>query len=879
MKKSAALLFVLTLGLVGCSSHIKIDNYAKSAQNTGELSEFSLDNPLNNAIVDSVSLFSWGACTNAERYTLEVCSNDQFISNVETIDYYKRENIIDTSFKFNATFEYRDVNYYWRVTAKNSKETKVCSSVFSFYVKAPEVDEFKFDLGESDDWQLHEVGSYADVVVDNSNFFGDNEKTLKISFKEEDTNRGVGFEESDGWVIVSRTVEKSIYGTDALYFNSFYAGDDARIVIRLVDRDNEYWFCRVQVSNNAKQSVILKFSEFEQRTDDVPVANRVFDFERIKYLEVVFEESFGDGVYLLSNMKAIKFSNYKDLFIEKLDFSVFDNTKYTIENYQFDHEVHDKSELEVQYYGTNDKGKPKINGYGFLKINVNRYLMAGDAIKISVKYKGNPGSNIVLRVYEEDTDRWSFKIPFSTLTEDEYTTLVIPYQAFARSETLGDGRRQFYFVINLQFGLEGQYGTGSIFFKDFEVTETAKYKTETKRVVDENGMVEDFDQYIYNSEMYYIWEHSSSNKDEYMALNKTQKPGSSNIAAGQFEYKADMMPALYYIPVEVKHDFSSLTIWLKDMSIKSTNDKAIAITDYRPETKIHIRLVTGEEYEFTIKSLPRVWYAYNIPFNEFDITNEDDLPAPKKDITSKTISHIGISLSFIYKDSKNKELKLYAPNNPVLLDNFGFTKFTELSTELKEKVVSMDNNNIALVDNFENYSNNAALEEYWVDGRNYDYQKKALSTDVSSQGGSKSLDLQFKTNNESPSYYVLTTLDSSVVCRVFKLDLKCDKPAKVFVNFYVKIGGSESQYRATIDPVSDEWTEYVMGFKNFIDVNNSSENFNAGNLGYINRISIGVVYYDTEDDVNAHLLVDNLAFDGNFTADNDFSRFDVNPIV
>lgn len=877
MKKSAALLFVLVFGLVGCSSHIKVDKYANSAQNTGELSEFSLDNPLNNAIVDSVSQFSWSACTNAEKYTLEICSSDQFISNVETIDYYKRDNIVDTSFKFNANFEYRDVNYYWRVTAKNSKETKVCSQVFTFYVKAPEVEEFHFDLGESDDWQLHELGSYADIVVDNSNFFGDNEKTLKVSFKEEDTNRGN--EDTDGWVVVSRTIEKSIYGTDALYFNSFYAGDDARIVIRLVDRDNEYWFCPVQVSNNAKQSVILKFSEFEQRTKDVPVANRVFDFERIKYLEIVFEESFGDGVYLLSNMKAIKFSNYKDLFIEKLDFSIFDNTKYVKDNYEFDYEIHDKTELEVKYFGTNDQGKPKINGYGFLKINVNRYMYAGDAIKITVKYKGNPGSNIVLRVYEEDTDRWAFKIPFSTLTADEYSTLVIPYQAFARSETLGDGRRQFYFILNLQFGLEGQYGTGSIFFKDFEITEKALYTTETKRVVGEDGMVENFDNYTYNSDMYYIWQHSINNKDEYMGLNKTQKPGSNNVAAGQFEYKADMEAALYYIPVEVKHNFSSLSIWLKDMSIKSTNDRAISITDYRPDVGIHIRLTTGEDYLYTIKSLPRVWYVYNIPFNEFDITNEDDLPAPKKDITSQTITHIGISFRFIYKDSKGNELKLYANNNPVLLDNFGFTKFTELSSELKEKVVSMNSDNIAVVDNFESYANTTALEEYWIDGRDYDYQKKALSTEVSSQGGSKSLDLQFKTKSESPSYYVLTTLDSSVVCRVFKLDLKCDRPAKVYINFYIKIGGNESQYRATIDPASTEWTEYVIGFKAFKHTNNSDENFGVNQLEFINRISIGMVYSDTTEAEEAHLLVDNLAFDGNFTADDDFSRFDVNPII
>ena len=144
-----------------------------------------------------------------------------------------------------------------------------------------EVNEVEFDLGEADDWNLHPLGSYADVSIDTTNFFKNDKDSIKIQFKKEDTNQGKP--ESDGWIIVNKTIEKSIYGTDALFFNMYYAGQQADVVIRLVDRDNEYWYAPALVSNNAKQSVILKFDEFKQRTGDVTVANMKFDFERIKY--------------------------------------------------------------------------------------------------------------------------------------------------------------------------------------------------------------------------------------------------------------------------------------------------------------------------------------------------------------------------------------------------------------------------------------------------------------------------------------------------------------------------------------------------------------------------------------------------------------------
>ena len=334
MKKIKLILLPLLIGMTACQSAnvktIDLDEIGKASEKSTSLGSFNLGTPTDKMIVESVQEFTWEESANAETYTLEICSSDMFISNVDTIDYYQRANITSTSFKINSNFAFKETNYYWRVTAKNSKEEKQCNSVQSFYVKAPAVEEVEFDLGETDDWNLHPLGSYADILVNNTNFFGEQEKTLKISFKEEYTHRGN--EESDGWIVVTKTLEKSIYGTDALYFNCFYAGQDSTIKIRLVDRDNEYWECLTQISLNAKQSIILKFSDFVQRTGDVIVANQTFDYERIKYMEVVFERTFGDGVFLISGMKAIKFDNYRDLFISKLNFNDYDETKYTYES-------------------------------------------------------------------------------------------------------------------------------------------------------------------------------------------------------------------------------------------------------------------------------------------------------------------------------------------------------------------------------------------------------------------------------------------------------------------------------------------------------------------------------------------------------------------
>ena len=872
------LLLTILLGLVGCSTakQISVDDFISQGQNMGQIGSFDLVNPLNNVVVENISEFSWTAAENAERYSLEVCSNENFVSTVDTVDYYKRDNITETSFKFNSKFAYRDTNYYWRVTAINSAGKKVSNSTFTFFVQALAVEEFAFDFGDADDWKLHNLCSPATIEMDNSNFFGTKEKSLKISFKQEDMNRGL--EESDGWIVVTKTIEKDIYGTDGLYFNCFYAGQDATILVRVVDRDSEFWYCPIQISNNARQSVVMKFEDFKQRTKDVTVGNFTFDYERIKYLEVVFERTFGDGVFLLSGMKAIKYANYSNLFIQKLNYNDFEESKYVTDNYNFDYEFLGDNELKMDFYGSgNSAGKPAINGYGFVKLNANRYFVTGDSIKVSVKYTGGKGTNIVLRVYEEDTDRWMFRIPYKSLTEGEYSTITIPYIAFGVSQLTGDGKRQFYYVLNIQFGLEGQYSTGSIYFKDFEIVSANNPAVTPTREVNDDGLIENFDNYTYNSEMYFIWTQSVNNKDEYMALNQDAKVGQTNVQCGQFEYKSDMEPALYYLPLDMKATtaFTGLSIWLKDASIKSKDDRAIGITDYRPDATLYIRLSTGEIYGYTFHKLNRLWYKYDIPFSAFEITNEDDLLVPKQDITSGAITHIGISFAYSYYDTgTGKHMPLYSQNNPVLLDNICFTNCVSYAAKCKEKIVSRGAGNIALIDDFDSYSSED-ITDYWTEmNPELAYSGKTVTTDVSSIGGTNSIAFNYQTKTEkknaakysiAPHFNENVVDDTTPLFRTFSINLKSELSATVYVSLVTKVNGKENEYQATISGVNNVWTSYKLGFKYFKLTTDTTENINNSDLKYLHHITITAVY-NSGSELTSAIYVDNMALDANYNS-------------
>ena len=866
----------LLLGLTGCTNTTtpkitpdeNIDINIET--NTGDLGDFHLIGPASGIILEKALEFSWEESANADKYTLEICSSEYFISDLDNIDYYSQENILATSFKINSEFQFKDTTYYWRVTSYNGRGHKECAEVFNFFVKAPEVEEVYFDFGEADDWTLHPTGSYADISIDNSNFFKNNEKSLKLQFKQEDTNQGKP--ESDGWIIVTKTIEKSIYGTDALYFNMFYAGQQADVIIRLVDRDNEYWYAPAQISNNAKQSVILKFSEFKQRTKDVPVANMVFDYERIKYLEVVFEKTFGDGVFLLSGMKAIKFSNYGDFFIDKLDFSDYSESSFTHDTYQYDYQING-TELVLNHYNTQTEEHNKINGYGFFKVNVNRYFVSGDAIRVKIKTSGSAGSNVILRLYEEDTDRWSYKIPYSTLS-DEYKELIIPYGAWQASSLMGDGRRQFYMILNLQFGCEGQYGNGAIYFKDFEIIKLREVIPETKRVVSADGMIEDFNNYTYNSEMFMIWEHSIDNKDEYMALNTANKiGGTSNPYCGQFEYKSDMMEAMYYLPIEASGNFDGFSIWMKDGSVKPGEAKVDHVTNWSPQVRFLIRLVSGEIYEYIVNPLPTIWNEYNVNFADFRLTNDDDLKVPAVPITAEGITHIGFAFQYYYYDASGRAMPMYSMQNPVYVDNIRLSNNTTTGIVTKDKVISMDGN-LAKFDDFESYNNSEDVMNVWAYGKDYDYQLMELSNEVSSEGGNKSAKMKFKSHDNSPSYAMAPAVNKDVRSRAVRFHLKSEVPATIYFNIYLKIGSTTQQYRATIAAAPQVWTEYEIGFsietvdgvKNFEVVSGvNTRSLLASDMPLIQKVTFGAVYSGDASATLYNFYVDNFEFDNSLS--------------
>ncbi len=875
MKKLSRFVLIAALfGMVSCGANIlradarkEIDfstlesNDFTPTTNKATLGTFDLISPMNGAIGEKFVEFTWGACENADTYMLEVCSSDLFISDISGIDYYSKNNITTTTFKVNASFTLESV-YYWRVFAFNDGEEKrLSTSTFTFQIKSKDVDEVEFPVGNADDWRLHSDGSVANISIDESNFFDNDKESVVVEFNAEDLAKG------PSWVIVTKSVEKNTYGTDAFYLNLYYAGQqDAVLFLRVLDRDSEYWHIKVQIANNAKQTLILRFDEFTLRTKDVDIHNEKFDYDRIKDFEIVFEDVRGDGLLMLSDIKTVKFENYKSYFVDKLDFTSYPDSDWTYEKYEFDL-TKTENELTINFYDSNEDGKTAFSGYGFAKVNLNRRFVSGDSVKVSVKASGGSYKNIIIRVYEEDTDRWSYTIPLKSIEQDKYTTFVIPYKAFAKSAIQGDGKRQFSYILNLQFGLEGASSptAGSISFKDFEIVNLEDYKEEGDiKKVQEDGLIEDFNEYKYTCDMYYYWNCSEQNKDEYMTISGEEKVGKGNAYSGRFEYKADMADAIYTLPLKCEYEgFTSLDFLMKDASIKSTNEKFSYLENVNPDIFINLNMSNGKIYQYIMVAVKSSWYQYEIPFEKFYLANGTETGKPEIDTTK--IESINFSIKYYYFDFYGKPSPTYMDDNIVYMDNLSFGHATNESETLVEEIIHTDENGIAMVENFENYDNTQDMEYYWYDGRTYSYQYKELSDDVSSVGGKHSGKLKFLAKNESPSYYMSPKIGDDVTSRGIKVSFKCDVSATVYVNFYIKVGTTDMQYRATLNNVELAWTEYKIGLANFTDVNKGSRLFTYRDIPSIYRISIGVTYSNGEKDKEEFLYVDNIAFDNSIT--------------
>ena len=840
-------------------------NSINKAVHTGEIGDFKLTGPEDGFITDTGFTFTWEEANNADNYQIEIASTLSFVNDDEDEVYVKENNLASTQYALNFNLPKKDIIYYWRVTAVNVDHTKK-SEVGNFYVASPKVDEIPIKIEDEQDWVLHKEGSYADIKIDRSDFFGTGHDSLAIIFDKEHTLQGKP--SSDGWIVITKSEDRELYGTDSFYFNFYYSGHDASVLVRVLDYDGEYWHKQVQISNNAKQTVLMRYEDFELRTAGTNIFNRKFDWQHIRYFEIVFERTFGDGICLFSNIKAVKFNDYKGMFMDKMDFRSTDPKDWTYENYDFRNDMvisEDGSELTLNFTAKNAETNPNgFSGYGFQNVNVYKYFIEGDAVRMKVKYTGaSSNSNFYFRILEEDNDRWQFKLSFNYLIRDDYKELVIPLKAFQRTDYMtGDGAKQFYYIQKFNIGLADNYSTGSLSIKDLEVIKIDDIVENRKRIVSSDGCIDNFNDYGIYTEMYYYWDQSVVNKDEAMKLDTIHKAGgSTNTYCAEFDYKADMEMATYQIYLDTKNvdpSLNAFSIWLKDASVKF-DDPAVAYLDEKDiaaEMTIQLTMDTGEWYRYVIDKVEKEWHKYTIKFDDFTLNNGDTLFDKPNPLNVNHIIHMAFGFKYLYYDQQGNHHPTYAIANPVYLDEIYFknateTSIVEISGTIKEDT---DDPNKITIETMEGYDRDADIFEYWSYATERDYNEMALATDVSSIGGAKSLRMHYK-GYESISYSRATQFANTITAKGFSIDVKGDGKATVYLNLNWRSGTTLMKMRFTLSNLPTVWTHYEIGFELFKDVNGSSKTISANYAKNIESVSFGIVNSDYS---NSDIYVDNL---------------------
>ncbi len=872
--KFLSLLFVPFL-LLGCEKQQQ-ENYNSQSINVvnsvGEIGDFDLLTPEDGFSTNTGFTFTWEAASNADYYALEICNLDNFINDPDEV-YVKESNLFYNKFDLTYILPRKDINYFWRVTAYNKDHRKQSNKTGIFFYESPNIDEINIEIEDAQDWVLHKEGSYADISIDRSDFFGNDKNSLAIVFDKEHTCQGVP--KSDGWIVVTKTEDRELYGTDSFYFNFYYSGHDATVLIRVLDFDGEYWHNQVQISNNSKQTILMKYEDFSLRTAGTNIFNKKFDWEHIRYFEIVFERTFGDGICLLSDIKAVKYENYKYMFMDKMDFRRDDMDSWTYENFNFEKTIsEDGSEITLGFKAKNAETNPNgFSGYGFQNINLYKYFVTGDALRMKVKYTGaSANAMFYFRVLEEDMDRWQFKVPFNYFIKDDYKELVIPLKAFQRTDYMqGDGAKQFYFVQKFNVGLADNYSTGTISIKDLEVVKIRDILPENVKVIEsnglgqrevpENGCIENFENYEIYTQIYYYWQQSFENKDEAMKLDTIHKTGGNlNKYCAEFDYKADMQQAEYQLYMDASKVVgkNAFSIWLKDASVKF-DDPAVAYIpeeDIAAEMIIQLTMDSGEWYRYTIDKVKKEWHNYTISFNDFTLFNEDDLFDDPLPLSSEHIIHLGFAFKYFYFDQNGNKHPTYAIANPVYLDEIYFvtadkTSIEEISGTIAE---DKDNPNRITIETLEGYANDASIFDNWSYGVDRDYNEMALSTDVSSVGETKSLRMHYK-GYESVSYIRNTPFANTVTAKGICIDMKGDGKATVYLNLNMRVGTTVYKMRVTISDMPTTWTHYEIGFSLFKDVNGSSQSISAAKAKQIETISFGIVNNDYSA---SDIYIDNL---------------------
>ena len=872
MKKRFLSLLLLPLLLIGCQKqdNTQYENHPiEITRKSGEIGDFKLLSPNDGFVTDTGFTFTWEEASNADYYQIEIANTIDFINDPDEV-YVRESNIYTTKYDLNFSLQKKDIEYYWRVTAFNKDHKKLCDEIRSFHYNSKKVDELQIEIEDEQDWTVHKEGSEAKVSIDRNNFFDNGGKnSLVISFDKEHTSQGIP--KSDGWIVITKSEDRELYGTDSFYFNFYYTGHDATVLIRVLDDDGEYWHKQVQISNNAKQTILMKYEDFELRTAGTNINNREFDWFHIRYFEIVFERTFGDGVCILSDIKAVKYDDYKHLFMDKMDFRISDPKDWTYENYDFDKTIsEDGSEITLGFTKKDEEHPDGFNGYGFQNVNLYKFFASGDAIRLKVKYTGaSSNAMFYFRILEEDMDRWQFKTSFSYLIKDEYKELIVPLKAFQRTDYMqGDGAKQFYFVQKLNFGLADNYSSGTLSIKDLEIIKLDDVITDRKRVVGNDGLIEDFNNYNIYTEIYYYWEQSTVNKDEAMKLDNIHKAGgTSNPYCGEFDYKADMEMATYQLYMNTTSCVgkNALSLWLKDAA-PLPDDPMLSYLkeeDVTAEMTIQLTMDTGEWYRYIIPKVTKEWNNYTILFEDFFLENGDSLFDEPNPLSSDHIIHMGIGLKYFFYDQQGKAHPTYAIANPLYLDEMYFVNATETSIEEVGGTIKPDTDDSSKVtiETFEGYSETEDLFENWSYGNNKDYNDISLSDEVSSIGGSKSIKMHYK-SYDSVSYVRNTPFAKSVMAKGFALDIKSDGKATIYLNLNWRSGTKLYKMRYTLTGLTTGWTHCEFGFSNFKDIDGSSKTISQAYAKDIETISFGIV---NNDYTASDIYVDNMRLLNNIT--------------
>ncbi len=819
----------------------------------GAIGEINLLSPTDGESVYSLPTFLWNAADNADTYEFEICSSENFSQQDDKI-YVKKTGITEPRYQLFSGIKEKNADYFWRVTAVNG-DTRKKSDTGVFYLAADEK-EILFDVNYADEWTVHEQGSNATVSVDNGDFFGNGKNSLVVSFVEEDTKQGIP--SSDGWIVVTRSQETEMYGVDAFYFNFYYSGDDADAYLRVVDEDNEYWHARIKLAHNAKQTVIIKFDAFELRTKGgTTIANQVFDYNYIKYVELVFEKSFGDGVAMISDLRAIKYDDYRYLFVDKFDFDELSGN-IIHDNYNFGTSVGENgSSFTYSFSGSANELNPSgINGYGFVKFPVEKLLVNGDAFRFKVNHEGGGSSgNLLIRLIEEDGDRWSYAHKLSALSGDY---IVVPYMAFTLSEYKGDGSRQFYYLKQLQLGVQNVYATGSITLSDFAVTNLEDEIADLYiSNVDDNGVIDDFNGYNSNVEMYYKWMLSESNKDEAMAIEKSFAFGAANTCV-KLGYKADMGQAMYATKFDSPDKaYTAVSLWAMDASVKHDDAAFNYLEEVNAEMIVSLFVATGEEYYAKVDTLAKYWADYTLAFSDFELA--EGYFGQITPLAAENIVAVKIGLQYYYYAANGTPHPVYTSGNVVYVDNVRFT-FDEESevTDLTHKLApSEENDKICIVEDFDGVTEETLA---FKGEKGYDYENLYLS-DVTASGEGQSLAMQYKGNSNSVAYAFNFVVDKSVSANAVKLLLKGDGKATVYVNIFMTYSGVRFKYRATLTNVSADWKVYTIGFEKFSKIEGTGNIvLSSGKVQFIDEITFGIV--NTADEEISEVYLDKITFDG-----------------